>query len=105
MLRTRLLRRLIRRKALWSGIFGPSKFWRVVAVWVFGRATLAKFFGKQPETLAVAKLGTGRLLSVETEPPLTRRRKRKLARSGVAVPTKRDYEAAAWALVRSRKAS
>jgi len=99
---TRLVRRMIRRKALWSGLLGPSKLWRVVGVWVFGRATLKKFFGKQPEVLDLAKLGTGRYLSVETSKPLTRRRRRQIEKTVGIAPTKAALTAAAHAELAAR---
>lgn len=101
---TRLLRRVIRRKALWNGLLGPSKFWRVVAVWVFGKATLKRFFGKNVEQLDVSKFGPGHYLSVETAKPLTGRRARKLAKSGATVPTKAALAAAARAELAAQRA-
>jgi hypothetical protein len=88
---------LIRRKALYDGVFGPSKFWKLIAVWVFGKATLKKFFGRNVEVLDAGPLGVGRYLSVETAKPLTRRRRRKLAKAGVPVPTEAQVKALAQA--------
>jgi hypothetical protein len=88
---------LIRRKALYAGVLGPSKFWKVVAVWVFGKATLKKFFGRNVEVLDAGPLGVGRYLSVETAEPLTRRRQRKLAKAGRPVPTRAVVTAVAQA--------
>src|SRR5688572_14659429 len=88
---------VIRRKALYSGLLGPSKFWKVVAAWVFGKATLKKFFGRNVEVLDAGPLGVGRYLSVETAKPLTPRRQRKLAKAGKPVPTRAAVEAVARA--------
>lgn len=88
---------LIRRKALYSGLLGPSRLWKAVAVVVFGKATLRKLFGRNEEILDVGTLGRGRSLSVETSAPLTRRRRRKLARAGQPVPTKASLSALARA--------
>ncbi|HWL45771.1 MAG TPA: hypothetical protein VNQ73_22710 [Ilumatobacter sp.] len=86
---------LIRHKALYAGIFGPSKFWRLVAVWVFGRSWLKKFFGRNEEVLDVGKLGAGRFLSVETSKPVPGRKRRKLAKAGTPLPSRKELRALA----------
>ena len=86
---------LIRRKALYAGLLGPSKFWRVVAVWVFGKSTLKRFFGRNEEILDMGRLGVGRFLSVETSKPVTGRTRRKLARAGTPLPSRRELAALA----------
>jgi hypothetical protein len=88
---------IIRRKALYTGLLGPSRFWKVIAVWVFGKATLKKFFGRNVEVLDAGPLGVGRYLSVETSEPLTPRRRRQLAKAGKPVPTRAAVKAAAEA--------
>lgn len=102
---SKALWRFVRRRALWSGIFGPSRFWQAVAFAVYGRDLLRRFLGSHDEVLHVDKLGVGRYLSVETMRPLTRRRRRKLVKAGEHVPTKRELEASAWTLARARRAS
>lgn len=86
---------LIRRKALYAGLLGPSTFWRIVAVWVFGGATLKRFFGRNPEVLDAGPLGVGRFLSVETFKPVGRRTRRKLAKAGAPLPTRNELKALA----------
>lgn len=77
---------LIRRKALYSGILGPSRFWKTVAVVVFGKSTLKKFFGRNEEVLEVATLkGGGRLMQIETIKPPTRRERRRARAASAAV--------------------
>lgn len=90
---------LIRRKAMYAGFLGPSTFWKVVGVFVFGKRTIAKFFGKQAEVIDVSTLGSGRVMHVVTAKPITKRRRRKLARRGVAVPTlaEQRVRARSWA--------
>lgn len=90
---------LIRRKALYNGFLGPSTFWKVVGVVVFGKSTIAKFFGKQPEVVDVSSLGPGRVLQLVTAQPVTKRRRRKLAKRGVTVPTLAEQRrmSQAWA--------
>lgn len=90
--------RLIRRKATYSGLLGPSKFWKVVAVFIFGRQTLSKFFGKQTEVIDARSLGAGTRFHVETSKPLSRRQRRKLKKSGRLVPLKQQQaDAQVWA--------
>lgn len=88
---------LIRRKALYAGILGPSKFWRVVAVWVFGKSTLKRFLGRNEEILDFGKLGVGRFLSVETSKPVGGRARRRLARAGTPLPSRKEVAALATA--------
>lgn len=78
---------LMRRKAMYDGLLGPSTFWKIVAVYVFGKGALKRFFGKQPEVLQVSRLRPGHMLQVVTAQPLTRRRRRKLAKRGVTTLT------------------
>lgn len=69
---------LIRRKALMTGVFGSSRFWKVVALFVFGSSTLRRIFGKQPEVIEVATLkGSGHLMQIETLPWQERRSRRR----------------------------
>lgn len=73
---------VIRRKALRLGVFGASKLWKAVAVVVFGKTTMKKFFGRNEEVVQVARLkGGGRLMQVETIKPLTRRDRRRARRA------------------------
>lgn len=94
---------LIRRKALYSGFLGPSTFWKVVGVFVFGKRTLARFFGRQPEVIDVSRLGPGRVLQLVTAEPVTRRRRRRLAKRGVTVPSLAEQKVLArvWASERA----
>ncbi|MEL6891270.1 MAG: hypothetical protein AAFP84_06730 [Actinomycetota bacterium] len=68
---------IIRRKAIWSGLLGPSTFWKVVAAFVFGQGTLKKFFGKNPESLGTFKAGKNSFVNViNAEPTSAKQRKR-----------------------------
>jgi hypothetical protein len=61
---------IVRRKAMYDGIFGSSTLWKAVAVVVFGKSTLKRFFGKNEEVLDVITLkGGGRVVGVETIRP------------------------------------
>lgn len=67
---------IVRRKAMYRGVFGNSTMWKLVAVAVFGRGLLKKIFGRRPEVLAQNALVAGRIMSVATSKPLTKRRQR-----------------------------
>ena len=94
---------LIRRKAMYSGIFGQSTFWKVIAVWVFGKASIKKFFGKNVEVIDTAKLGSGRYMQLATAKPVTRRELKKLRKAGIEPPTLKEHKALGklWAASRS----
>jgi len=72
---------VIRRKALRQGIFGSSRFWKIVAYSMFGRQLFKRFFGKQPQVVDVSILkGAGHLMQIETLPQQGRRRGRRSTR-------------------------
>lgn len=99
---------IIRRKAMYQGFLGPSGFWKVVGVFVFGKSTLQKFFGKNPEIVDVSSLGAGRAMELYTAKPMTRRRRRKAVKRGQTVPTLAEQKAMSqlWASKHaSRRAS
>lgn len=96
---------LIRRKALYEGIFGRSTFWRIVAVWVFGRSTLKRFFGRNEEVLDFGKLGPGRYMSIETSKPVSGRARRKLKKAGTPLPTRKELAALATLEVEAARAA
>ena len=64
---------IIRRNAIRKGVLGPSTFWKIVAAGMFGRRTLKKVFGKQPDLLGTRTIGVGHVVTVATSVPLTRR--------------------------------
>ena len=84
---------LIRRKAMYAGFLGPSSFWKVVGVFVFGKATIKKFFGKNPEVIDASSLGAERFMTLTTAKPVTKRRRRKLAKQGITPPTLAEHKA------------
>lgn len=98
---------LVRRKAMYAGFLGGSTLWKVVGVVVFGKSTLRKLVGKSPEAIDLATLKSGRTMQVTTAKPLTRRRRRKLAKAGIATPTLQEHRELAqlWAASRSKRAS
>lgn len=84
---------------MYAGFLGPSTFWKVVGVVVYGKSTISKFFGKQPEVIDVSRLGPERVMQLITAKPVTRRRRRKLAKRGIHVPTLAEQQVLAriWA--------
>ena len=78
---------LIRRKAMYSGFLGNSGFWKVVGVFVFGKSTVKKFFGKNEEVVDVSSLGSGRFMQVTTAKPQSRRSRKKMRKRGIVPPT------------------
>lgn len=74
---------LLRRKAMYSGLFGNSTFWKVAAVWLFGRSTLKKFFGRSTEVVQVTRFGPGHVMQIVTERPPSRRELARQRRAGV----------------------
>jgi hypothetical protein len=98
---------MIRRKAMYQGFLGPSTFWKVVGVFVFGKATIRKFFGKNVEVIDNASLGAGRFMQVTTTKPPSRRERRRRRRAGEVAPTIKETRVAAqaWADSHARNAS
>ena len=98
---------LIRRKAMYAGFLGPSTFWKVIGVVVFGKSTIKKFFGKSPEVIDVSRLGAGRVMQITTSKPLSRRARKKIVRGGDSAPTLKGDRVLGhlWADSKSRRAS
>lgn len=78
---------VIRRKAIRQGILGPSLLWKVVAVGVFGRSSLKKFFGKQSQPLGTWKVASNSFVSVINAKPAT---KKQLKQAGTTRKARRD---------------
>ncbi len=98
---------LIRRKAMYNGFLGNSGFWKLVGVFVFGKSSIKKFFGKNVEVIDVSRLGSGREMQIATSKPLSRRSRKKMIRSGVTPPTLKADQALGrlWVESKSRRAS
>ena len=78
---------IIRRKAIKQGLLGPSLFWKVMAGWVFGKKTVKKFLGKQPDKLGSWTVGSNQFVNVINAKP---RSKKQAARSGTPKRGLRD---------------
>lgn len=98
---------LIRRKAMYNGFLGNSTLWKVIGVVVFGKSTIKKFFGKNPEVIDVSTLGPGRTMQVATSKPLSRRARKKVVRSGGTPSTLKGDQALGrlWADLNTPRAS
>jgi len=87
---------IIRRKAIRQGLLGPSLFWKVVAGWVFGKSTIKKFFGKQPDKLGTWKVGSNDFVNVINAKPQTKKQRKasgvtsKAARSAIIAAAAAD---------------
>jgi hypothetical protein len=79
-----------------KGVLGPSTLWKVVAVVVFGRSTMKKVFGKQPETLGKRTIGVGHVITVAAAVPLTRRQAKRagVTKQSLAADARAELEAA-----------
>ncbi|MFK8023654.1 MAG: hypothetical protein AB8G26_06795 [Ilumatobacter sp.] len=89
---------IIRRKAIRQGLLGPSLFWKVIAGWVFGKSTIKKFFGKNPESLGTWTAGPNSFVNViNATPPTKKERKRstitsKAASAAIVAAAVRDVQ-------------
>jgi len=87
---------LIRRKAIRSGVLGPSSFWKFIAVFVFGQSTVKKFFGKTPEILGTFKLSNNSFVNVINAKPMTAKEKKRagITKQVIVVQAVADVSAA-----------
>ncbi len=87
---------VIRRNAMRRGLLGPSTFWKVVAVFVFGRSTLKRLFGRNVEQLGTRTVGVGTVLTVAATAPLTRKQAKRagISKASLAAAARADLEAA-----------
>ena len=99
----------LKRKSFLRGIMGASMAWKVVAAIVYTPTAFRRLFGKRPEVIDVSGLGPGRFMTINTAKPVTPRRRRKLAKQGISVPTLADRKASGqlWAATQNaaRRAS
>lgn len=64
---------IIRRKAIWSGFLGPSRFWKIIGAFVFGQGTIKKVFGKNEESLGTQKIGANSFVNVINAKPMSKK--------------------------------
>lgn len=70
---------LLRRNALYKGVFGGSRGWMAVGAVLWGPKLFKRFLGKNEEVIATEKLVAGQWLRLEAISPPTRKQ-RKAAR-------------------------
>ncbi|HSP29715.1 MAG TPA: hypothetical protein VLN74_14270 [Ilumatobacteraceae bacterium] len=87
---------IVRSNAIRKGILGPSTLWKVVAVFVLGRGTLQRLFGRTPERLGVRSIRPGHVITVAAVAPLTRRQAKRagISKAGLAAAARAELEAA-----------
>jgi hypothetical protein len=87
---------IIRRNAMRKGLLGPSTLWKVVAAVVFGRSTIKRILGKQPEELGKRTIGVGSLITVAAAAPLSRRQAKRagITRAALEANAHAELEAA-----------
>lgn len=84
---------IIRRKAMFQGFLGHSTFWKIIGVFVFGKSSIRKFFGRNVEVIDKAALRSGRVMEVATARPMTRKHANELRRRGIEPVTKQEHTA------------
>ncbi len=89
---------IIRRKAIWSGLLGPSRMWKVVGIVVFGQGSIKKFFGKTPETISTQKIGANSFVNVINAKPMTKKQQKAagITKADIKAQASADV-AASWA--------
>ena len=73
---------LIRRAALYRGVFGSSRGWRAVAVVVFGGRFLLRTLGRSEEVVSLERLRPGQSVTITAIRPETRRDRRRARSAG-----------------------
>lgn len=86
---------VIRRKAMRQGILGRSLFWKLVAGVVFGRSTLKRVFGRNPQSLGKRTIGPGHVISVAASVPVSRRQAKRagITKDAIEAQARADLEA------------
>ena len=72
---------LLRRSALYKGVFGGSRGWLAVGVALWGPRFFRKYFGKHEEVIAVEKLTAGQFVRLESVAPPTRKQRKAIKRA------------------------
>ena len=83
----------LKRMSMRRGFLGPSTAWTVVGAVVYGSSFLKAKTSKTTEVVDVSRLGSERFMHITTAKPMTSRRRRKLRKQGVPVPTLTEQKA------------
>ncbi len=95
--------RIIRRKAVWSGLMGTSRMWKTVGIFLIGRDLIRKLSRSGAEVIDVSQFGAGRNMEIVTSEPLSRKAIKRLRKSGELVPIeKQRSDAVLWARSKER---
>lgn len=71
---------VIRAQAFRKGLFGPSRFWRMIAYGIIGKRVVKKYFGRQPEIIQITRMkGGNHWMDIRTIAPQSRRARRRAA--------------------------
>ena len=72
---------LLRRNALYKGVFGGSKGWMAVGAVLWGPKLFKRFLGKNEEIITTEKLVAGQWLQLEAISPPSRRQRKATKRA------------------------
>jgi hypothetical protein len=72
---------LLRRNALYKGVFGGGRGWMAVGALLWGPRLLKRVFGRSEEIVATEKLTKGQFVRIEAIAPTTRRERRAAKRA------------------------
>jgi hypothetical protein len=72
---------LLRRNALYKGVFGGSRGWMAVGVVLWGPKLVKRFLGKHEEVIATEKLVAGQWLQLEAISAPSRRQRKAAKRA------------------------
>lgn len=72
---------ILRRNALYKGLFGGSRGWLAVGAVLWGRGAAKKAFGRNEEVLTTEVLKKGQFVRIDAVRPPTRRERRAARRA------------------------
>lgn len=85
----------LRNGAIYKGFLGPSRGWKIVGAFIFGRRFLKRLFGKTEETLTVETLKGGQFIRIDAVKPPSRRQRKKAEKAEAAERRRAQIEAEA----------
>ncbi|MGB8858805.1 MAG: hypothetical protein WCC60_06095 [Ilumatobacteraceae bacterium] len=72
---------LLRRSALYKGVFGGNRGWMAVGAVLWGPKLFKRFLGKNEQIIATEKLTAGQFVRLEAIRPPTRKERKAIKRS------------------------
>jgi len=89
---------IIRRKAVSSGFFARSAFWKIIGAVVFRQGSMKKFFGKNPEVIAKQKVGFNSFVNVLNAKPMPAKQSKALGLTKAGLKAQASADVAdSWA--------